>query len=384
MICNYPPFDIRLIDYRDISHPEAGGAERFLYEIFSRLARRGHRVRLLACSYPGAAQNDEMDGIHVERHGSRASFNFVALAACRRWSRSGDGDVAVENLCKIPFFTHSLGGGIPSLTIVHHLFGKTVYQETNLMAGTYVRAYEALLPMGYRRAQLLAVSESTSADLIARGICPEPVTLIHNGVDTDHLYPKPGVALGSQPRLIYLGRLKRYKRIDLLIRAAARLRTNWPGLEVDIVGRGDYLPELQQLVEKLGLKGCVNFRGFVSEEEKLDRLRRAHALVYTSPKEGWGIGAIEASACGVPVVASDSPGLSEAVRHDETGLLVPHGDLHALTAALDRLLRDPSLQERLAQGGVEWATRFSWDKAADRMEQELDAVIEKKRKSNGE
>ncbi|RKZ90991.1 MAG: hypothetical protein DRQ40_10390, partial [Gammaproteobacteria bacterium] len=166
MTCKYPPYDIRLIDYRDISHPEAGGAERYLHEIFSRLAHRGHRVRLLAGSYPGAAAHEELDGILVERRGNRASFNFVALGECRRWSRSGDGDVVIENLCKIPFFTHRLGGGIPSLTIVHHLFGKTVYQETNLMAGTYVRAYEALLPIGYRGAHLVAVSKSTSADLI--------------------------------------------------------------------------------------------------------------------------------------------------------------------------------------------------------------------------
>lgn len=382
MMSKYPPYDIRLIDYRDITHPEAGGAERYLHEIFSRLARRGHRVRLLACTYPGAAQNDELDGIHVERHGGRASFNFVALAACRRWSRSGDGDVAVENLCKIPFFTHRLGGGMPSLTIVHHLFGKTVFQETNVVAGTYVRAYEALLPMGYRGAPLVAVSKSTSADLISRGICPGPVTLIHNGVGTDHLCPKPGVEPGAQPRLIYLGRLKRYKRIDLLIRAAARLRTDWPGLKVEIVGRGDHLPALRQLVEESGLCDCVSFPGFVSEEEKIDRLRRAHALVYTSPKEGWGIGAIEASACGVPVVASDSPGLSEAVLHEETGLLVPHGDLDALTAALDRLLRDPALGERLAKGGVEWASHFSWDTAADRMERMLDEVVHAQRRPN--
>ncbi|RLE27128.1 MAG: hypothetical protein DRJ65_03750 [Acidobacteria bacterium] len=384
MTGDHPPYDIRLIDYRDISHPEAGGAERYLYEVFSRLAHRGHRVRLLASTYPGAAATEELDGISVERRGNRASFNFVALAACRRWSRNGDGDVVVENLCKIPFFTHRLGGGIPSLAIVHHLFGNTVYQETNLLAGTYVRAYEALLPIGYRGAHLVAVSKSTSADLITRGICLEPVELVPNGLHTDQLCPKPGVEPGPQPRLIYLGRLKRYKRIDLLIRAAARLRTDWPGLEVEIVGRGDHLGKLRQLVEELGLNGCVSFPGFVSEDEKLDRLRRAHALVYTSPKEGWGIGAIEASACGVPVVASDSPGLSEAVLNEETGLLVPHGDLHALTAALDRLLRDPSLRDRLGTSGVEWASQFSWDTAADQMECILDTVIQEQRKTNAD
>jgi len=370
-----PRFDIRLIDYRDLSHPEAGGAERYLHEVFRRLAHRGHKVRLLASRYPGAAAHDEIDGISVERRGGPTFFNFLALAACRRWSRTGDGDVVVENLCKIPFFTRRLGGGIPSLTIVHHLFGETVFEEANVLVGSYVRGFERLLPFGYRGAPLVAVSETTREDLISRKVDSGSLAIVHNGVDTGQFCPRPGVEPGPTPRLIYLGRLKRYKRIDLLLEAAARLRAEWPGLEVEVVGRGNHLPRLRELAARLGLEECVSFPGFVSEEEKIDRLCRSHALVYTSPKEGWGIAAIEASACGVPVVASDSPGLREAVRHEETGLLVPHGDVAALTEALGRLLRDPRLRARLASGGVKWAQRFSWDTAAEQVERALAAVI---------
>jgi glycosyltransferase involved in cell wall biosynthesis len=368
-------YDIRLLDYRDITHPEAGGAELYLHEVFRRLAQRGHRVRLLSASYPGAPPTGEQDGVQVERRGGRSSFNFRALAACRRWSRTGDGQVVVENLCKIPYFTRRLGGGIPSLTIVHHLFGDVVFQEANVLAAAYVRSYERLLPFGYRGARLVVVSETTRQDLEERGIRAGPVEVVYNGVDTDLFRPWGESATGT-PRLLYLGRLKRYKRIDLLLRAAARLREDWPELEVVVVGRGDNLPTLQTLAADLGLGRAAHFPGYVSTEEKLRWLHSARALVYPSPKEGWGIAAIEASACGIPVVASDSPGLREAVRHEDTGLLVPHGDLDALVGALRRLLSDASLCRRLGQGGVRWASRFSWDLAADRIERNLAAVIE--------
>jgi glycosyltransferase involved in cell wall biosynthesis len=173
---------------------------------------------------------------------------------------------------------------------------------------------------------------------------------------------------------VYVGRVKRYKRIDLLLRAAARLRRQWPDLEVEIVGRGDYVAPLERLAAGLGIADAVRFTGYVSEDEKRERLRRARVLVYPSPKEGWGIAAMEAAACGVPVVASDSPGLRDAVRHETTGLLVPHGDLDALTAALARLLADAELRRRLGEAGVPWARKFSWDHAADRIEARLRAA----------
>lgn len=369
------PLDIRLLDYRDLAHPEAGGAERYLHEVFRRVARRGHRVRLLAARHPGAARADRIDGVEVERRGSRATFNLVALRSCRRWSRRGDGDVVVENLCKIPFFTHRLGGGIPSLAIVHHLFGEVVYQEAGLLAGAYVRGYERLIPAGYRGARLVAVSATTRDDLIARGVRAASIEIVPNGVDTALFRPVPAAVPAPRPRLVYLGRLKRYKRIDLLLRAAAVLRREWPELEVEVIGRGNQRTELEHLGGRLGLGDALRFTGYVSEAEKVERLRRAHVVVYTSPKEGWGIAAVEAAACGVPVVASDSPGLREAVRHGETGLLVPHGDHDALVAALGRLLREPELRRRLGDGGMAWAARFSWDAAADRIEALLGEAV---------
>lgn len=317
----------------------------------------------------------------MERRGSPFDFNWIALLACRRWAREGEADVVVENLCKIPFFTPALGGGLPAVILVHHLFGATVFQEVNPVSGAYVWLHERFVPAAYRRADLIAVSETTRTDLQARGLAGVPIEVVPNGVDIGFFRPDPAVVPGPRPRLAYVGRVKRYKRIDLFLRAAQLLRRERPDLEVEIVGRGDHRPALERLAARLGLGGTVRFTGEVSEEEKRERLRRAHVVAYPSPKEGWGIAAMEAAACGVPVVASDSPGLRDSVRHGETGLLVPHGDVAQLAAALGRLLDDEPLRRRLGEGGVAWARRFSWEAATDRIEARLRAAAARRERA---
>jgi len=133
-------------------------------------------------------------------------------------------------------------------------------------------------------------------------------------------------------------------------------------------GKGDHRGELESLRDRLGLGERVQFLGFVSEAEKRELFRRSWVHVLTSPKEGWGISVMEAAGCGTPSVASDSPGLRDSVRDGETGVLVPHGDLPALAAALARLLGDSGLREEMGRRAVTWATEHDWENVADRWE----------------
>ena len=96
-------------------------------------------------------------------------------------------------------------------------------------------------------------------------------------------------------------------------------------------------------------------------------LRRAWALVFASPKEGWGITNLEAAACGTPVVASNSPGIRESVRDGETGFLVPHGDVGAMAAAMGRIAGDRARSSRSsACRRARFAETFTWERAAER------------------
>jgi glycosyltransferase involved in cell wall biosynthesis len=121
---------------------------------------------------------------------------------------------------------------------------------------------------------------------------------------------------------------------------------------------------LEREVERLGLGAAVEFRGYLPGEELVTFLNRAHLLVNPSPKEGWGLTVVEASACGVPVVASDRPGLRDSLRDGETGLLVPYGDVAAFAEASLRILENRSLWDRLSRGALERVKELTWERCA--------------------
>src|SRR5262249_45946948 len=158
------------------------------------------------------------------------------------------------------------------------------------------------------------------------------------------------------PVFSYLGRLKRYKGVHLVIRAFAQL--NMPDAVLEIAGAGDYRPDLEELARSLDLGGRVKFLGRISEADKLSLLRRSWALVFASPKEGWGITNLEAAACATPVVASNSPGIRESVRDGQTGFLVPHGDVAAMAAGMRRIAQSRELLDRLGEQARVFAESF--------------------------
>src|SRR5262249_35372418 len=127
-------------------------------------------------------------------------------------------------------------------------------------------------------------------------------------------------------------------------------------------------------IAALGLGDRVELRGFVDDDEKVRLLCTAHVLATASEKEGWGLTVLEAAACGTPAVASDAPGLRDAIRDGETGLLVRSGDVGALAAALRRVLEDAELRETLGRAAVAWAARFEWEAVTDDIAQVIEAA----------
>jgi glycosyltransferase involved in cell wall biosynthesis len=184
-----------------------------------------------------------------------------------------------------------------------------------------------------------------------------------------------------EPTLLYLGRLKQYKRIDLIIDAFLRVRATFPTARLIIAGKGDARPALEAQIRRLHLENAVQMPGFVTDHEKRDLFRRSWIHVLSSPKEGWGITNIEAAACGTPTIASNSPGLRDSVEDGRTGFLVPHGDVAALAARIEQVLRDDALRILLGQQAYTFAQQFTWDAAADRTEKFLVDVTTSGRKS---
>lgn len=361
---------ILVVNWQDRENPQAGGAELHLHEIFGRLAARGHEVTLLCGGWPGCPARATLDGIDVIRIGTRLTWPALARGAYRRLFANRPHDVLVEDINKMPLFTPRWGAR-RVVALVPHLFGGTVFQELPAPLAAIVWLSERPLASEYRGVPFHAISESTADDLVQRGIQRDLIRVIYPGIDTRHYTPAPELR-SATPVFSYLGRLKRYKGIDFVLRAFGEAAI--PDAALEIAGAGDHRPELERLAASLDLGRRARFLGRISEEDKVSLLRRSWALAFASPKEGWGITNLEAAACGTPVVASNSPGIRESVRDGDTGFLVPHGDTAAMAAALRRLAGSPDLVRTLGTNARIFAESFTWERAALETESHLNTV----------
>ncbi|MGH7563213.1 MAG: glycosyltransferase family 4 protein [Gemmatimonadota bacterium] len=355
---------ILVINWQDWTHPRAGGAELHLREVFGRIAAAGHRVDLLCTSHPDAPPEERIDGINVIRRGrSWELFNYAVPGIYRRVLRRNDYDVLVDDLNKVPFYS-PLFSNRPVVALVHHLFGSTVFEQTNPVFGGYVWLSERAIARVYRRSPFIAVSRSTALDLERRGVDPGRITVIPNGLpdeDFDRWLTEPKE---ETPLFVVLTRLKRYKAVEVALEAFAHVLRAHPEARLIVAGDGDHRGALERRAAVGGLDERVAFPGWLDDDAKWSLLRRAWALLYTSPKEGWGISSLEAQRVGTIAIVSDSPGLRDTVVDGETGLVVPHGDVGALAGAMERAIDRPEERATLEAAAVQRARRFSWATAA--------------------
>ncbi len=363
------------VNWQDLENPLGGGAETHLHEILDRLVQFGHEVVLLCGGWLGCPPRVTLNGVEIHRVGTRQSFPFVVRAYWEQHLKARGFDLLYEDINKVPLYT-TRWGAKNVVAVVPHLFGGAAFHELNPILATAVWMSERPLAWMYRGVPFQAISESTADDLTARGIPRHSVKVIPPGVSCEYYTPESSLR-ATRPTFAYLGRLKKYKGVDLVIRAFAKLGRADAVLE--IAGAGDYRAALEELVASLALGERVRFLGFVTEAEKLALLRRSWAVALASPKEGWGLTNVEAEACGTPVVASDSPGIRESVRDGETGFLVKHGDVQGMAAAFARLANDPALVASMGVKARAFAESFTWERCARETEAHLLEVINRGR-----
>jgi glycosyltransferase involved in cell wall biosynthesis len=354
---------ILIANHRDILHPQAGGLEEIMHETAKRWVAAGHGVDVLCAGYAGASKEQVIDGVRYLRGPGEYVFHWwvpwkVRSLLPRRY------DVILEYMSKVPSFLPLFVKSVPIAVMIPHLFGATIYEELPWPLAFAWCRLERLIPFLYRASRVWVNSQSTAADLRRRGIAADRIDVIYAGVPEALFAADSSVPKTPYPSLLYVGRLKQYKRVDLAIQAMRLLKIQFPGIRLRIAGQGSAEANLKATARELGLERDVEFQGYVSEEQKKRLLLESWVGVQTSSNEGWGLAVTEAGACGVPTVASDSPGLRESVHDGETGMLVPHGDVEMLATKLTQLLSDEALRMRMGAAARAFAKGFTWDRTA--------------------
>src|SRR3989449_3872477 len=194
-----------------------------------------------------------------------------------------------------------------SSDLVPHLFGATAFREASWPIASVVWAAERPIPWAYRRAWFHAISESTRDDLVRRGVRRERIEVIYPGVDATWYAPDAAEPRAREPTFLYVGRLKRYKGVEIALRALAVARQARPDLILEIAGGGDDRERLERLARTLGVGEAARFLGFVSEREKRRLQRREWAAGLTRPKGWGGLSNVEADASGYHSLANTMP-----------------------------------------------------------------------------
>lgn len=370
---------ILFLNWRDLSHPRAGGAEVYTEQVAERFVDAGAAVTLFTSQFPGAPLAELRGGFEIVRGGG--TFGVYARAAqhLRRARRSYDAVVDFQN--GIPFFSPLFARrGTAVVCVIHHVHQEQFALHFPWPASKVGQVLEGPVSRRvYRSRPLVAVSPSTRRDVRRQLRLRGPIHVVPNGlVAPDADADGTPVARSATPRIAVTSRLVSHKRFDLLLDALPAVRERWPDLQVDIAGDGPERQALERRAVALQLGGTVRFHGFVDSDTKHRLVAQAWLTVSPSQAEGWGLTVIEANAAGLPAVAFDVPGLRDSIVDGETGWLLPPD--RPLSDGLDEALR--TLQdERVAAAWAErcraWARRFSWDSTADRLAALVSAEIDR-------
>jgi glycosyltransferase involved in cell wall biosynthesis len=355
---------ILVLNWRDITNPDAGGAEVVTHEVAKRWVEWGHEVTLLTSKFPGCRDVEVLDGVRIRRRGSLRNGSFHLLVQ-RELARVRGFDTIIDEINTAPFLTPLWRHRLPPIVgFIHQLADDVLEAELPGPVAAVGRWLEPHALRLYRDIPVVTVSNSTKDDLHRIGL--ERVSVIPDGRDEPP--PLDGIAKEKQPTLLFVGRLALNKRPHHAVEAFVHIRRELPDAQLWIVGQGPLEHDLAA-----NLPDGAELFGFLPRHELYERMRRAHCLLVPSVREGWGLVVIEANSVGTPAVGYDVPGLRDSVRDGMTGQLATPGDQEALAREALALLRDADAYREMCRHATDWAREFSWDATARRL---LD-VIEK-------
>ena len=224
-------------------------------------------------------------------------------------------------------------------------------------------------------AAIVTVSEANRSFMrTAFGIPPERVTVVRCGIDLEMFRPN---GRPTEPLVVCVARLNPAKSLEVLLESCALLRDRGVRFRCVVVGEGPCRVDLVRRQTELGLDGVVELVGAAPQHEVLAWWHRASVAALSSAREGAPVCLMEAAACGVPAVAPAIGGVPELIDHGETGFVTSPGDPNELADALERLLVDPALRERLGAAARRRAEeRFSVALHVDRLLQVWQGVLD--------
>ena len=358
---------ILLLNWRSIKDPLAGGAELATIEFAKRwVSKHNAEVTWISPPYSEKIKKEEIEGIKFIYIGSRLQRDnilkmlilfpmfYTNIILEYFYNFKGKVDVVIDQSHGFPFLTPLYVKEKKILFI--HEYADIIWDKMfNFPINKIGKFLEKFILKFYKKTLVVTVSNFTKDDLINKlSFEPKKITVINNGISLKQI--KTPVEKFSNFTLLFLNRVVKMKGAERAISILHKLLKYSPNTKLIISGRGekDYVDQLKKICIDLNISNSIDFKGFVSEGEKINLLRKSHILINTSYKEGWGLVNLEANSQGTPVVAFNVEGCRESVKDGVSGYIAENED-----DFVDKILK---LKEtNLEQSSIEYSKQFNYD-----------------------
>lgn len=359
--------------FRDFENPSSVGGDYYLWELARGLVILGHKVTLICSSFPGSRQLEVIDGVEIVRIKGTWSLPLRFFNQYLKRMK-GNFDIVVEEAIggqRFPFLC-TVYVKEPLVAVWHQRHSRIFREQYPLPVAILLSLFELFQARLYRNRIIITPSNGAKEKLALLGFKSNTVKVVYDGVGEKFCIARPRDlrSIDRENVIVWLGKLRKYKRPDHVILALPKVLSNTKQQctlviagklsEIDM----NYVNSLKSMVRRLGIEDHVRFRLNISENEKIELLAKARVLVQPSPVEGFSIVVIEANRCGTPVVASSGVP-KDVIIENFNGLVYPFGDIEALSKALVELLNNDQLWKKLSENSISWAQNFTWEKSVN-------------------
>lgn len=360
-----------------IPNLKAGGAERLVLNISQELSKRSDvEVKLLLLE-DGIDYPELVEGLDYEITPSRyvpsmTGKSIRKLDHYQKVLNRFQPDIIHSHLFQAEVFARSALW--PSAQYFCHFHSNMEQFErfglhTLTSKQRLTRYYERhLLMRSYRKQPTHFIAISKDVEAFVRKQLPAKAGSVHmlpNAIDLDRFSPAVDRSNQERVQLVTVGRLDQNKNHHFLLRVIGELRKDLPGIHLEIIGAGPLQNQLEAGIQEFGLQQNVTLSGHSSEPEKT--LHTSTIYVHSARQEGFGLTAVEAMACGLPVVALAAGGNRDVIQDGENGYLLPQGDISGFVGGIKRLASDKELYEEMSRNALATARKYSMDTYADQL-----------------
>jgi len=357
---------ILILNWRDLTHPKAGGAELVTMEHAKGWVRAGHRVTWLTGWY-GGPKEETTHGVHIVRRAGSLTIYLYAMAYLLLNGHRFD--VIVDEAHGFPFFS-PLFTRTPVVLFIHEIAGVIwdyMFRFPKNVIGKLLESWYFKL---YRTCYVWTDAPSTVDELVERGIprkqcvaIPCPIVELGTRNQEPRTLPRRQAGKNHEPTYIFVSRVVRMKGIEEVIKAFSFICREKPTSKLWIVGGGEdaYFKELQTMIVEYGIEKNVEWFGIVTEAKKYELMARAHLLLHASVKEGWGLVVLEAASVGTPAVVYNVGGLKDVVKNRKTGVVIQNNSPQEMAREAIRLYDDAKRYQLYQKNGVTWVNSLKWE-----------------------